>query len=163
MGLLQEDHVILWGETVDHCLRERRTSKRMNIDKSSLITNLGIDVVCGNTILCDLIHRSSTYLEFYGEGFLILGFEHESEMETLIAIHFRDSDIVLVASDIEGVVFPEMIHETIADLTIVIFYDHTKCENISNRADLHILLGKDLSIDTEYTLASPRYQGDMGK
>lgn len=67
MGLLQEDHVMLWGETVDHCLRERRTSKRMNIDKSSLITNLGIDVVCGNTILCDLIHRSSTYLELYGE------------------------------------------------------------------------------------------------
>ncbi len=153
MRLPQEDHILIGRETVDHRLRERRTSKRMDIDKSSLIADLGIDVVSGNTVFGFLVHHSSPYLEFYGEGFLILGFEHESEMEALISVELRNTDIVLVACDIESIGFAQLVHECIAELWIVLFDDHAKCENISNRADLHILFREDLTVDTEYTLA----------
>lgn len=135
----------------------------MYLDKSSLIADLGIDMMGCDPMFCNFMHIPSPYLEFYGEGFLILGFEHESEMEALISVELRNTDIVLVACDIESIGFAQLVHECIAELWIVLFDNHPKCENISNRADLHILFREDLAIDTEDTLASTRYERHIGK
>jgi hypothetical protein len=66
-SLSQEYHILIRRKTVDELILESRTCERMDIDESSGIFQLRIDVMCRDTILCDIMHLACAYLELDGE------------------------------------------------------------------------------------------------
>ncbi len=163
MRFPEKDHILFGRETIDHMFWEGWIREWMNIDEPSWFLESSIYMMRCDAMLRNFMHSASSYLEFYRERGIIFWLECESEMQALISIYLGDRDIVLVSSDVECIVFPEMIEECVADFRIIFFDDHSECENIAYTLDLHILLHEDFPIDTENTLTSSRYERDVWK
>lgn len=158
-SFFQEDDIFFWRKTIDHLIRYRLLSEGMYNTASRLF----VDMMCSDTMFRHFVHRTCTYLEFYREFLFLFRLEYDAEMETLISIELRYSDIVLVASDIELEIFPEIFHKFETQLRIVLLDDNSKCKNISNRTDFHILFREDFPIDAEDALASSSDHTGMRK